>query len=78
MSPGHVGLEGDEKAVKLARKAASTPALLLGLNLILGNIFFKGKIKMSWKKKDYHNSYRRKQGLCQAEELLRNFDHRSY
>lgn len=28
MSPGHVGLEGEEKADKLARKAASTPAIV--------------------------------------------------
>lgn len=28
MSPGHVGLEGEEKADKLARKAVSTPAVV--------------------------------------------------
>lgn len=43
--PGHVGVEGTEKAEDLARKGAST--LLVGIELFcgLGGAFFKEELK---------------------------------
>lgn len=42
MSPGHVGLEGDEKIDKLAMEAASTPGLF-GFKPLPGRFSLKEK-----------------------------------